>query len=246
MHVVCELWIGSDGPRERRDDVSHLATSSAGAECLEVVWVDESQNRPVPVYDHDAFVPRDGLACTFWNSYVFSIDGRHREQPNASRTEPYALGSLRALAGAVRRSAEAHRNDGDRSVEGGRKQVARGNTAVRPPLLSNCQHLGLTGEVVQLVGTPDDLSQCKVTREDHVLSSQRKDERALSRPWANPWDLRERGDDLVVGQLAQGVGVQSTVGEALGEVAQGGDFSPRQASLAETVLRHLKELGRRG
>jgi hypothetical protein len=46
----------------------------------------------------------------------------------------------------------------------------------------------------------------------------------LSGPWANPGDRRKRGDDLVVGQVAQRLGVQSTVGEPLGEVAQGGDF----------------------
>jgi DNA-binding transcriptional ArsR family regulator len=58
---------------------------------LEVVWVDESQNRPVPVDNDDAFMPRDGLACTFWDTYVLGIDSRHRTQPNPSRTEPYGL-----------------------------------------------------------------------------------------------------------------------------------------------------------
>ena len=211
--------------------------------------MDESQNRPVPVDNDDAFMPRDGLACTFWDTYVLGIDSRHRTQPNPSRTEPYGLARGAWLVGlhAALRPAETTGWPpalASRSVEGGRKQVAGSNAAVRPPFLSNCQHLGLAREVVELVGTPDSLSQCKVTREDHVLSSQREDQRALSGPWANPGDRRKLGNDLVVGQVAQSTGVQTTVGEPLGHIAQGDYLSPRQTSLAKAVSRHAKQFCR--
>ncbi len=73
-------------------------------------------------------------------------------------------------------------------LEGGREQVARGNTAIRPPLFSEGQHLGLAWEVVELVGPLDGPSQCKVAWEDYVFSSEGEDQRPLSGPWADPGD----------------------------------------------------------
>src|SRR5258708_38485496 len=101
-------------------------------------------------------------------------------------------------------------------IERGREQIARGNTAVRPPLLSDGHYLLLARKMVELVGTPDGPSKRKVTRQDHVFSSECEDQRTLSGPWANAWDRGQRGDELVVRQLAQDLGVQSPVGKVLG------------------------------
>ena len=55
----------------------------------------------------------------------------------------------------------------------------------------------------------------------------------LHGPWTYSRDRGELCHDLVIGQVAQDVQVQPTFREPLGEVAERGDISPREAGHAE-------------
>src|SRR5215469_4091953 len=113
-------------------------------------------------------------------------------------------------------------------LEGGGEQVAGRQAAVGPPFAGDVEHLLLAGEVVEVVDGPDGLAQRQVTRQDDVFAAQRDEHRALDGPRAYPRDRGELGDQLVIGQAAEGVLVQPAVREPLGEVAERVDLPPRQ------------------
>ena len=70
-----------------------------------------------------------------------------------------------------------------------------------------------------MVGVAHGLAQREVAGQHYILSVQAEDQGALHGPGPNPGDLGELGDDLLVGQCAQRVGVQPAVGQPFGEVA---------------------------
>jgi hypothetical protein len=93
-------------------------------------------------------------------------------------------------------------------LEGGREQVAGRQAAVWPRSLGDSQDLLLGGEVVELMGGPDSLTERKVTRQDAVFSLQREDEGALHGPGTDTRNRGELGHELVVWQAAQDDRVQ--------------------------------------
>ena len=80
--------------------------------------------------------------------------------------------------------------------------------------------------MVELVRAPDCLAQRQVARQDHVFSAEGDEEDTLSGPGADPGDGGELGNELVVGQGAQDIGVESAVRQPLGEITQRPDLSP--------------------
>ena len=115
-------------------------------------------------------------------------------------------------------------------LEGGGEQVAGGQAPVRPPFLGDGQHLVL---VVEPVRGLDRLAQRQVTRQYDVLPLERDEHGALHRPGPDARDRGQLGQELVVGQAAQGVRVQLAVGQPLGQVAERADLPPREPRLAE-------------
>src|SRR6266849_6922335 len=129
------------------------------------------------------------------------------------------------------------RGRGDRRclgpLEGGGKQVAGRQAAVGPPFLGDGEDLLLSGEVVELVGDLDGLTEREVARQDDVFSLERDDEGALHGPGTYPRNRGELCHELVVWQPAQDVRVQPAVRQPPGEVAERADLPPRKPGLAE-------------
>jgi hypothetical protein len=92
-------------------------------------------------------------------------------------------------------------------------------TAVRPPFLGDRQDLFLRRQVVEAVNSADSLAKSKVTWQDYVLAAQRDDEGALRRPRANPRDLGQYRNELVVWHSRQRLRVKPPVRQALGQIA---------------------------
>src|SRR5216684_2535629 len=114
------------------------------------------------------------------------------------------------------------RGRGDRRclgpLEGGGKQVAGRQAAVRPPFLGDGEDLLLGGEVVELVRGPDGLTER---------------EGAWHGPGTYPRNRGELAHELIVWQPAQDLGVQPAVRQPRGEVAERADLPPREPRLAE-------------
>ena len=128
----------------------------------------------------------------------------------------------------------------------GGEQVAGREAAVGPPALRDGAHLVRAGQPVELVSDLDGLAQGEVTGQDDVLAAERDDHRALNGPRPDAGDLGQRGDQLVVRQGAKRFGVEPSVGQPLGEVAQRGDLPPGQPGLAQVARVDLEQLaGRR-
>jgi hypothetical protein len=62
---------------------------------------------------------------------------------------------------------------------------------------------GWLGRVVEPVGALDGLSQCEVTRKNHVFPPECEDQRTLNCPRAYPGDRRQRRDEIIVWEFAQ-------------------------------------------
>src|SRR6266498_844415 len=88
-------------------------------------------------------------------------------------------------------------------LDGGGEQVAGGQAAEGPPFLGDGEDLLLGGEVVELVGGLDGLTQRQVARQDDIVAAQRDDEGALHGPRAYPRNRGELRHQLVIGQAAQ-------------------------------------------
>ena len=137
---------------------------------------------------------------------------------------------------------ELGRVEGGR-VESGREQVAGGQAAVGPPLLGDGHDLLLRGAVIELIGGLDGLAQCEIAGQDDVFTLQRDDEGALHGPRANARNSGELGHQLVVRQLAQGIGVQPAVRHPPGQVPERADLPPREPGRAELVGLDAQQLG---
>lgn len=83
-------------------------------------------------------------------------------------------------------------------VQGGGEQVAGREAAVGPPFVSYGEDLLLGGEVAELVGGPDGLTERKVAWQDDVFPVQRDDEGALHGPGTDPGNRGELGHELVL------------------------------------------------
>lgn len=99
--------------------------------------------------------------------------------------------------------------------------------------------------MVELISALDGLAQRQVAWQDHILSPKGDKEGALSGPWSDPGDGGELGNEIIVGQTAEDIGVQSAVRQPFGEITQRADLSPRQTGLAETAGIHGQQFGRR-
>src|SRR5690349_11544569 len=101
-------------------------------------------------------------------------------------------------------------------LEGVGEQVAGRQAAVGAPSVGDGQDLMLGGEMAELVGGLDGLTEGQVTGKDDVLAAERDEHGALYRPRAYPRDGDELRDQFVVRQAAQGVLVEAAVGEPPG------------------------------
>src|SRR5229473_4374290 len=139
------------------------------------------------------------------------------------------------------------RGRGDRRclgpLEGGGKQVAGRQAAVRPPFLGDGEDLLLGGEVVELVRGPDGLTEREVAWQDDVFSLERDNEGALHGPGTYPRNRGELAHELIVWQPAQDLGVQPAVRQPRGEVAERADLPPREPRLAELARNGSQQLG---
>src|ERR1700732_4100415 len=82
-------------------------------------------------------------------------------------------------------------------LERGGEQIARREAAIGAPLLGDVQNLLLGGPVIKLIGVLDRLARREIAGQDDVLSPERDQQSTLRRPWADPRDRGEFGDDLV-------------------------------------------------
>jgi len=76
-------------------------------------------------------------------------------------------------------------------LEGGGKQIAGRQAAVRPPFLGDSEDLRLGGEVVELISGLDGLTERKVAWQHDIFALQRNDEGALYCPGTYPRDCGE-------------------------------------------------------
>ena len=91
----------------------------------------------------------------------------------------------------------------------------------------------LAGEVVELIGGLDGLTERKIARQDDVFSLERNDERALHGPGTYPRNCGELCYEIVVWQAAQDARVQPAIRQSLGEVTECVDLPPREPGFAE-------------
>ena len=94
-----------------------------------------------------------------------------------------------------------------------------------------------------MIGSLDGLTEGKVAGQDDVFPLQRNDEDALHGPGTYPRDCGELSHELVVGQTAQDVWVQSAICQPRGEVAERADLPPGESRLAEPVGIHAQQFG---
>src|SRR5829696_5606932 len=85
-------------------------------------------------------------------------------------------------------------------LESGGKQVAGRKAAVWPPFLGDGEDFLLAGEVVELIGGLDGLTERKIARQHDVFSLERDDERPLHGPGTYPRNCGELCHELVVWQ----------------------------------------------